>query len=258
MNTQTKLQLDERLIEGAITPEEYLATITAAAQAAVSSTRRERGNATKNSHRGLKPWQLGLLIPVILLVSSMLAEQPPMPTGYTASVPAQPVPSPSPEQKTLRDYYAPSGVSSSLFSMPDPKTMARGANPGQGSQPQISPEDAYAMGIAMAPLLQMQQEKLAQQQEAARQQQEANQRRKQQEAQQALEYAQRMQSMGVPHWARPQTGQQQTAPSNIHPAPTGGPYTFTCDRCGLIQNYSLQPAVMPRCPRDNGSMRLRR
>lgn len=137
--------------------------------------------------------------------------------------------------------------------------MARGSYPGQAGPPQVSPEEAYALGIAMSPLVQLQQEMLAQQQEAARQQYQAQQgQRRQQDPQQMLEYAKRFQNMGVPHWARPPAGQQHAAPSNIQPAPTGGPCSYACDTCRLIQTCSSRPEIMPRCPRDGGLMRLRR
>lgn len=260
MNTEVKHQLDEELIDGTMTPEVYLAEVRAHCEHAVHADELGKSNAPKRIKRGLKQWQWRVLVPVVLVFSSILAEPVALPLGYVPSGGggAQPAVTPDAKPKTLRDYYAPPATQPDLFSMPDPQTMARGSYPGQAGPPQVSPEEAYALGIAMSPLVQLQQEILAQQQEAARQKQQVQQMQQQQEAQRALEYAQRFQNMGVPHWARPPAGQQQAAPSNIQPAPTGGPCSYACDTCRLIQTYSSRPQIMPRCPRDGGSMRLMR
>ena len=260
MNAEIKKQMDERLIEGAMSPDEYLAGVRAhrdkAAASDAGTTGRPIFTSAKRTRPSMKQWQWGVLIPVVLIFSSLFAEPPALPKGYVATGGGQSEVAADAKPKTLRDYYTSPVKQPDIFSMPDPRTMPR--NPGQSGQPQISPEDAYALGIAMSPLVQAQQEMMAQQQEAARQKQQAQQLKKQQDAQRALEFAQRFQNMGVPHWARPPAGQQQPAPSNIQPAPTGGPCSYACDTCRLIQTYSSRREIMPRCPRDGGSMRLMR
>lgn len=235
MNAELKKQMDERLLEGALSPDEYLAEVRAHRDQAVASdaetTARPISTSPKRRSR-LKQWQVGVLIPVVLIFGSLFAERPPLTPSQLAETGSGKNPTSDSRPKTLRDYY-------------------------QNAQNNYAnPEDVAKLAWAMTP---EGQQALAQMQEAARQQYQAQQgQRRQQDPQKMLEYAQRLQNMGVPHWARPQAGQPQSAPSRIHPSPTGGPCSYTCDSCGLIQTYSSQQGILPRCPRDGGSMKLRR
>jgi hypothetical protein len=236
MNAETKKQMDERLIEGTMSPDEYLAGIRAhrdqAAASDAGATARPIFTSAKRTRPSMKPWQWGVLIPVVLIFSSLFAERPPLTPSQLAQAGGGKNPPSDARPKTLRDYYQ---------------------NPQNNY---ANPEDVAKLAWAMTP---EGQQALAQMQEAARQQYQAQQgQRRQQDPQKMLEYAQRFQNMGVPHWARPPAGQQQAAPSNIQPSPTGGPCSYTCVSCGLIQTYSAQQGILPRCPRDGGLMSLRR
>jgi len=235
MNAELKKQMDERLVEGAMSPDEYLAGIRAycdqAAASSAETTARPIPTSPKRRSR-LKQWQVGVVIPVVLIFGSIFAERPPLTPSQLAEASSGKNPTTDSRPKTLRDYY-------------------------QNAQNNYAnPEDVAKLAWAMTP---EGQQALAQMQEAARQRYQAQQaQRRQPDPQKMLEYAQRFQNMGVPHWARPQTGQKQTAPSNIHPSPMGGPCSFTCDQCRLIQTYSTKPEIMPRCPKDGSLMRLNR
>lgn len=236
MNAELKKQMDERLLEGALSPDEYLAGVRAHRDQAAASdammTACSVSTSAKRTRPSMKQWQWGVLIPVVLIFSSLFAERPPLTPSQLAEASSGKNPTSDSRPKTLRDYY-------------------------QNAQNNYAnPEDVAKLAWAMTP---EGQQALAQMQEAARQQYQAQQgQRRQPDPQKMLEYAQRFQNMGVPHWARPQTGQKQTAPSNIHPSPMGGPCSFTCDQCRLIQTYSTKPEIMPRCPKDGSLMRLNR
>jgi len=241
MNAELKKQMDERLVEGALSPEEYLAEVKGHCGWTRQADVPDKPEDPKRLKWGLKQWQWGVLIPMVLFFSVLFAESPALPKGYVATGGGQSEVAPDAKPKTLRDYYTSPVKQPDIFSMPDPRAMPR--NPGQSGQPQISPEDAYALGIAMSPLVQLQQEMLAQQQNSAVQKQQAQQMKKQQDAQRALEYAQRFQNMGVPNWARPQQPQQQQSV-----------YTYTCPQCGLTLQFNQYQFQGVRCPKDGSGM----
>lgn len=267
MNAEIKHQLDERLIEGAMTPDEYLAEVRAHCEQAADPDELGKPPAPKRLKRGLKPWQWRVLIPVALAFSLLLAEaarprnnvatgggQPAVPGG------GQPMVTPDSKPKTLREYYEPSAKQTDIFSMPDPQRMPSGSYSGQAGPPQISPEDAYALGIVLAPFVQLQQEMLAQQQHAARQKYQAQQVQRQQAEQRIQENGRRFaglmqQSPVQPRQSSPPAWSPQPAPS---PNPSQVACQYECPHCHMVQTFDSRPAFPPSCTRDSHTMNLRR
>lgn len=266
MNSELKLALDQQLVSGVLSPEDYLNSVREALNGETNSVgaaaQTRPGQPNPRPKYRIRPWMWGVAVPVLLLIRFGQLPRTPVsydPSQYASSSRLSEGESPSaPNRERLRDYYEQTGPRD-IFSMPSQPPSRPNANPQQYGGQSMSQEDAFALGLVMSPLLQ-QQQAYAQQQELARQQQLMQQQMLRQQAeaqrqQQAAEWAQRFQSGGMPDYARP----RNSAPS----APTqtqqiGGPYVYVCDRCSLMQTYSVQPAVPPRCPRENGFLRLRR
>ena len=262
MTSELKLALDEQLVSGMLSAEEYLKSVQEAlkgeSDSVGESAQTPPGQPHLLSKYRIRPWMWGVAVPVLLLIR--FDQMPRVPVTYdpsryaSSSTPSEGASASAPSRETLRDYYEPNGPRD-IFSMPSQPPARPNATPQQNGGQQISQEDAFALGVIMSPLLQ-QQQAYAQQQELARQQQQMlRQQAEAQRQQRAAEWAQRFQSGGMPDYARPRS----SVPSSpFQTQQIGGPYVYVCDRCSLMQTYSTQPAVPPRCPRENGFLRLRR
>lgn len=268
MNAKIKHQLDERLIEGAMTPDEYLAEVRAHCEQAADPDVDDKHHAPQRLKRGLKSWQWRVLIPVTLIFSATLAEPVARPTGYVAPGGGQPevtggdqlVVTPETKPKTLREYYEPPAKQTDIFSMPDPQRMPSGSYSGQAGPPQISPEDAYALGIVLAPFVQLQQEMLAQQQDAALQKYQAQQVQRQQAEQRIQENGRRF--AGLMQQSPVQPRQSSPPAWSPQPAPSANPSQvacqYECPHCHRVQTYAFRLAIPPICTQDSHTMNLRR
>ena len=266
MNSELKLALDEQLVSGILSPEDYLKSVQESLNSESDSVKeasqtRPGQHHLRPKHR-IRPWMWGVAVPVLLLIRFDQMPRTPVrydPSQYAlSSLPSGGASPSTPNREKLRDYYEQTGPRD-IFALPSQLPSRPNTNPQQHGGQSMSQEDAFALGLIMSPLLQQQQAH-AQQQELARQQQQMQQQMLRQQAeaqrqQQAAEWAQRFQSGGMPEYARPRSS-VPSAPFQTQQI--GGPYIYVCDRCSLTQTYSVQPAVPPRCPRENGFLRLRR
>lgn len=283
MNSDLKLALDEQLVSGMLSPEEYLKSIRESLNEEANSDRdaaqTRPGQQHQQSKYRLRPWMWGVAVPVLLLIR--FDQMPRTPISYdpsqyiSSSQSSGDVSPPAPNREKLRDYQEQTSQGD-IFSMPSQPASGPNINPQQNGGQPMSQEDAFALGLIMSPLLQAQQA-YAQQQELTRKQQMMQQQMLSQQAeaqrqQRSVEFAQRFQSLGMPDYARPKPTQQQVPytwyqqqpqppaqsqrPSLVEPQ--SRTYNFTCGKCGLNQVFNSHNGGSTRCPNCGSMMFSRR